>query len=578
MSLTHRYVVFIVFQLMSLSINLTPVDAQMASPSEIADQFEHSHFFAQPVGEGPLTFHIDSINTIENRIHFLSTVYRSLAEQAEAAELSELALDMKEFARQELLIQNSCQPGVWSYEDFYSIYDYFANVIRRLQGSDDVIEDTDYIDQSLSNLAQILESAISRLEASLATEIYPSHNSIIFWTTDIDHWRISEADFQHYLDLYQSDLCTNCPNNYAQLYQEQYSEMIQPLINRFSQLIDELRPWSHNLVYQTPPSVVEPCTLTIMETAGINSRTPKQILNLGMRELERVERKMFKIVSAQMGLSKSLKEEEKLSAINQFLDQLNEDPSQYYESSEEYLDYARQLIDRGMSLLPLISDHMVEPPHIIDLQMETDNFPGALYRSFDDTLILNSPTPTPRYGMAELIAHEGPPGHHLERSIAKRTKGASNYEQISPGHHSLIEGWAFYMEEYVDQLDYYQNDLERLNYLDEIRIRALRLILPYRIFLEDWTMEQARTFAMAHSRMPEFRLNSELQRNSHWRGQVLHYMIGKEDIQHMKDQARQALGEEYSDKDFHTFFLLHGNKQPRALYQLFLEWLDRSRE
>jgi len=552
----------------------TVANAQLVSIEEIADQFDKSLIWPQEIGEMPIVYYFDSIQSIERRVDFLQTIASHLDEAMTAESSSQLALDIREFVKQELLILQSCQPGVWDFTDFHNIYNFFNNLQNRIKDTHLQVEDTSLIVQGLKNLGRILEAANSRLNASLTAEIYPPANSSIFWGSPTDDWLLEASSFQEFFYEYTTQLCSNCKNADYEDYLALYTELITPHLLRFSQLINELRLLSHNFVSAMPPKITEPCITKVMANVGMDSRTPLEILDLGLRELERTEREMYEIVARQTGNPTESAPQLKSIFINQFLQDLMTDPAQYSQSSDEYLKLAQKTQERALTFLPKISDYFIQSPKIVDLGIETETFPGAMYSPQDETVFLNRPTPAANYQLAQLMVHEGLPGHHLERSISMQKKGTTSFEQHFHGDGSIIEGWAFYMEEYMDEIGFYQNDLERLSYLEDIRVRALRLILPYRIFFDQWSLDQARSFSQAHSVMPDWRLNSEIQRNSHWRGQVLNYMIGKEDILNMKNLARQSLGSSYTDQAFHTFILSHGNIHPHTLKILFENWLN----
>ncbi len=573
MSYTSMQFSQVLLGLFLLFNSLTIASAQAPSIEDVADQFDKNIFWPQEIGEQPIVYYFDSIQNFERRADFLQTVYTNLEKSSTDDSTSQLALDIREFARQELSILKSCQPGVWDFGDFHAIYDFFSILQSRIEQTNLTLDDSSILLQGLQNLSQLLESANSRLQAALSAQIYPPATSVIFWTDHVEHWMLGPSAFQEFVMNYTT-LCKGCKPSDSDQYMELYEQLITPQLIQFSQLIEEIRPLSQNLVSLVPSQVSEPCITQVIANVGMSSRTPKEILELGLRELKRAEQNMYKIVAKQNSYSLSVPDELKAPLINNFLDEIILDPNQYSLSSDEYLKFAREVQERAITFLPKISDYSIPIPKIVDLELQAESFPGGMYNFWEETVYLNSPTPVANYQLAQVMAHEGLPGHHLERSISMGSKGPNSFEQHYHGDESVIEGWSFYMEEYMDEIGFYQSDLERLSYLEDIRVRALRLILPYRIFFDNWTLEDARAYSEAHSSMPEWRLSSELQRNSHWRGQVLNYMVGKEDILDMKKTARKTLGVNYTDQAFHTFILSPGDAHPRSLKILFKNWLQ----
>ena len=100
-----------------------------------------------------------------------------------------------------------------------------------------------------------------------------------------------------------------------------------------------------------------------------------------------------------------------------------------------------------------------------------------------------------------LSYHEGVPGHHLQISIAQKSKDIPTLRKL--GFFSAYsEGWALYAEQLADELGVYANDpLGRAGFLQSFLFRAARLVVDTGLHSKRWSREQATDYMVADHRL-----------------------------------------------------------------------------
>jgi len=166
----------------------------------------------------------------------------------------------------------------------------------------------------------------------------------------------------------------------------------------------------------------------------------------------------------------------------------------------------------------------------------------------------------PLHHLATTTYHEANPGHHFqitleqemdERPLLRRFGG------ILAGSAS-IEGWGLYSERLADEMDLYENDLERLGMLDGQAHRSARLIVDTGIHALGWTRDQS-IAALEEAGVPATDAIIETDRYITLPGQALSYKIGQLEIERWRREAAEREAGAFSLRDFHDRLLALGS-------------------
>ncbi len=185
----------------------------------------------------------------------------------------------------------------------------------------------------------------------------------------------------------------------------------------------------------------------------------------------------------------------------------------------------------------------------------------------------------PLWGEASIAYHEGVPGHHFERGIAKYlTSELSRFQTAMGGTSGYIEGWALYAERLMAELGYLENPDYYLGMLRAQALRSVRVIIDIGMHLgfaipddsdfhagEVWTPDLGLEFIRQRSHFPEDFVASEVDRYLGMPAQAISYKVGEREWLDAREDAKWRKGADFDLKDFHTRAL---NLGPMGLEQM----------
>jgi uncharacterized protein (DUF885 family) len=193
--------------------------------------------------------------------------------------------------------------------------------------------------------------------------------------------------------------------------------------------------------------------------------------------------------------------------------------------------------------------------------------PGAYYINLRDT------AEWPKFALPTLNYHEGIPGHHWQISISQETGSLPFIRSALLGNSAFSEGWGLYAEQLAGELGVYDNDeLGRLGYLQSMAFRASRLVVDTGIHAMHWSREQAIQSMADADGDKVSAVTTEVERYCVQPGQACAYMIGKQKIVSLRENARTALGDKFDIKGFHDAVLTNGAVPLSVLEQIVTDW------
>jgi uncharacterized protein (DUF885 family) len=166
------------------------------------------------------------------------------------------------------------------------------------------------------------------------------------------------------------------------------------------------------------------------------------------------------------------------------------------------------------------------------------------------------------FALRTLVYHETVPGHHFQIALAGEDTSLPKFRQarVLGTISATTEGWALYAERLAAESGWYDGDPEGLlGQLDDELFRARRLVVDTGLHAMKWTRQQAIDYGIEVSEVERYVANP---------GQACSYMIGQLKILELRDRARTALKDRFSEREFHNTVL--------ALGAVPLELLERA--
>jgi uncharacterized protein (DUF885 family) len=281
--------------------------------------------------------------------------------------------------------------------------------------------------------------------------------------------------------------------------------------------------------------------------------TPDQIHEIGLKQVERIEREMDAILR-QLGRTQG--------AVKDRIEQLKKD--QGYPLTEQgrtaiMADVETILRDAERRAADLF-DHRPRAPVIArafprfrEANAAANYSAPALDGSRPGTFqIPLRPERMTKFGLRSLVYHETVPGHHFQIALEMENAELPRFRRIRAfgGIPALSEGWGLYAERLAAESGWYDGDLEgRLGQLDSELFRARRLVVDTGLHAKHWTRQQAIDYGIEAS---------EVERYVVYPGQACSYMLGQLKLLELRDKARSTLGGRFAFKEYHNAVLAIG--------------------
>ncbi len=300
--------------------------------------------------------------------------------------------------------------------------------------------------------------------------------------------------------------------------------------------------------------------------------SPDEIHRLGLQEVKRIRAAMQSV----------LDELEFAGSFADFLHFLRTDSQFYYADPQE-------LFDGYLAICKRIDPEVVKlfgklPRHPYGVRAIPDSIapdsPTAYYSqpAADGTragyfyVNLHKPESRPKYEMEVLSVHESVPGHHLQIALQMELADMPNFRRYS-GYTAFIEGWGLYSEGLGYDLGLYKDPYSRFGALTYEMWRAVRLVVDTGMHSQGWTRQQAIDCFKEIAAKTELDIINEIDRYIAWPGQALAYKIGQLKILELRDNAEQALGDNFDIRAFHDEMLGAGALPLERLETRMNRWL-----
>lgn len=299
--------------------------------------------------------------------------------------------------------------------------------------------------------------------------------------------------------------------------------------------------------------------------------TPKQIHEIGMREVQRLRSSMEALV-AETGFA---------GDFAGFLDFLRTDDRFFYSSAEALVDGYRVIAkktDPGLAhlfgRLPRLPYGVLPVPQFRATSSPTAYYlPGAPATGRAGTFFANTHDlrARPKWEMEALCLHEAVPGHHLQIALAQELDDLPDFRRFT-GPTAFVEGWGLYAESLGDELGHYQDAFSRMGQYTYDMWRSIRLVVDTGMHALGWGREEAIQFLLENTGKSELDIAVEVDRYIVWPGQALAYKVGQLKIRELRAWAEAQLGDRFDARTFHDCVLEEGAIPLGMLESRVKEW------
>jgi hypothetical protein len=160
-----------------------------------------------------------------------------------------------------------------------------------------------------------------------------------------------------------------------------------------------------------------------------------------------------------------------------------------------------------------------------------------------------------RHAIPSMVAHEAYPGHHLQLVTAQSLGSEVRRHVWTP---VMVEGWALYCEQLMDESGYYADDEARLFQLVNLLWRAIRIVLDVGLHTRGMSPAEAVDYLVEHLPIERASAEAEVRRYCAWPTYQLCYAVGRRELLRLRDAYRERAGASFQPKRFHDELLAYG--------------------
>ena len=310
--------------------------------------------------------------------------------------------------------------------------------------------------------------------------------------------------------------------------------------------------------------------------------TAEEIHQIGLSEVARIGERMKEIfISLGYEVNKP---------IGEMMNDLNENPEFLYADTPDrkeivIADYNQMVKEAEIDVKPYFERFPVSPVEVRAIPEYSEQTaaggyyqapsldgsrPGVFYANLYDI------KQTPTFGMRTLTFHEAVPGHHFQIALNQENEDLTMYRKMGYRTSAFTEGWALYSEQLAVEVGMTKNLYDELGVLQSEMFRANRLVVDTGLHYKKWSREKAMDYMKKTTGMSDTEVRVEIERYIVWPGQATSYKMGMLKILELRQKAKDALGESFDIRKFHTVVLDQGIVPLFILEDIIDEWIVKS--
>ncbi len=351
-----------------------------------------------------------------------------------------------------------------------------------------------------------------------------------------------------------------------------YETIVAPAIERYATFIeDEYLPAARTEVSLEANPNGDRCYPALVRSFTSVSMDAGRIHELGLKQMALIQQQFRDVIDGHLD---SLPTPELMRIINS-------DPSYTFDSEQAVIDYSVRALDEAKAALPKAFGRLPKADVIIKPYPDFANsgVGGYLAPAEDGSrpgifwIAVVEPQTRTRATQKSTLYHETYPGHHLQGSIALELGDSVHPVARYFGSAGFSEGWALYSERVAEDLGLYDDPIDMLGLLSDQGARAARLVVDTGLHTRNWSRQQAVDYMLANTGWAETDIQNDVNRYISWPGQANSYMLGKLEIDRLRQLAEEELGDEFDIRDFHDRVLENGAITLPMLEQRISAWI-----
>jgi len=350
-------------------------------------------------------------------------------------------------------------------------------------------------------------------------------------------------------------------------------QSINPALKHYANILEEeYLPKARDKIGISALPMGGECYLAKIRKETTLAMQPQDIYAFGLDHMQQLYREVAKIGQAQCGIQD----------MAEVFWQIRHNPKYFFHSEQDLLQYNYAALEKAIAKTPAWFDLMPKAPGTLKpyplhraqtgaageyhAPSEDGKRPGIFYINTFEAHMRS------RIDQEATLYHELIPGHHYQVALAFENKSQHSLDKYL-WNSGFGEGWALYVERLADEMGLYHDDISRLGMLSNEALRTARLVVDPGIHVMNWTREQAVDYLKKHTALDEIKIEAEVDRYIMNPGQATAYMLGKREIDNLRQLAKNKLKNRFDVRIFHNQVLKHGAVTLPMLRDQIEHWL-----
>lgn len=549
-------------------LKLYPLDATAQGDERYNDQLPIN--IDKDFISGEITFY----NSVQNQLKKVD--YKSLNDQ------DKTVFDVLDYTLKDKIERYAYHPEYIPFTQFSGLPLDFP-LLGSGQGNQPFKTEKDYSDwlKRTENFPAWMDAAIENFREGITNQYVLPKKLVVKMVTQMNAEEITSSDFSK--NIFYGPI-NNFPKNFTAAQREKFTKEFKTMITK--RIIPSYTKMGSFLQTEYLPKA--------RTTDGINglpkgndiyayfakswtttTKTPNEINQIGLEQVAMLRNEMEK-VKQQVGFSGSLEE---------FLIHLKSDPKAMpYKTDVEVIKVFNAVLTKITPKLKTMFKVTPKTPFEI---RQTEKFrentasaeympgtpdgkrPGIFYIPLPDPTKFNVTS-----GMESLFLHEAIPGHHYQISLQQENVQLPKFMRFG-WFGAYGEGWAHYCETLGPELGLYTDPYQKMGYLSDQMLRAVRLVVDTGLHTGKMNREEAIAYFLKNISYDEQGATAEVERYMATPGQALSYKIGALKIRELRDLYQKNLGSKFNLAKFHDEVLNQGCLPLDVLDRKMENWAKR---
>ena len=549
-------------------LKLYPLDATAQGDERYNDQLPIN--IDKDFISGEITFY----NSVHNQLKKVD--HKSLSDQ------DKTVYDVLDYTLKDKIERYAYHPEYIPFTQFSGLPLDFP-LLGSGQGNQPFKTEKDYSDwlKRTENFPAWMDAAIENFREGITNQYVLPKKLVVKMVTQMNAEEITTSDFSK--NIFYGPI-NNFPKNFTAAQREKFTKEFKTMITK--RIIPSYTKMGSFLQTEYLPKA--------RTTDGINglpkgndiyayfakswtttTKTPNEINQIGLEQVAMLRNEMEK-VKQQVGFSGSLEE---------FLIHLKSDPKAMpYKTDVEVIKVFNAVLTKITPKLKTMFKVTPKTPFEI---RQTEKFrentasaeympgtpdgkrPGIFYIPLPDPTKFNVTS-----GMESLFLHEAIPGHHYQISLQQENVQLPKFMRFG-WFGAYGEGWAHYCETLGPELGLYTDPYQKMGYLSDQMLRAVRLVVDTGLHTGKMNREEAIAYFLKNISYDEQGATAEVERYMATPGQALSYKIGALKIRELRDLYQKNLGSKFNLAKFHDEVLNQGCLPLDVLDRKMENWAKR---